>query len=179
MTPTPRWWSRPTAKPWGSRMPGSGRGSPKGSQASWKACAGKKATASWPTWPNAHPTPALSTWPTAKQTWVACSRRRSGAATQRTTWCGPNIYALCGYNRCLDGQDLKLFAQVAEQPPLGHIEFVLEACGQRKARRVVQSLRALRVVLKRHAPIGHGLEVTVILAQEDNPPPGGIPGAGC
>jgi hypothetical protein len=65
----------------------------------------------------------------------------------------------------------KLWNKAGQQPPLGQIEFVLEANGTRKARKVCQSLYALRATLPKHkgAP---ALEVTAVLAREDNPPTG-------
>ena len=71
----------------------------------------------------------------------------------------------------------KLWDSVASQEPLGHIEFLLEATAQRKARKVRQTLTAQRVTLpkKKGKPV---LEVTIILAQEENPPAGVEPSSG-
>ena len=70
-----------------------------------------------------------------------------------------------------DGAAEKLWDKAARQPPLGQIEFMLEASGDRKARKVCQSLYALRATLPKHKG-GPELEVTAILAREDNPPAG-------
>ena len=74
------------------------------------------------------------------------------------------------HNRKLVGGE-KLWDSVASQEPLGHIEFILEASPQRKARKVCQTLTAQRVTLprKKGKP---ALEVTIILACEENPPAG-------
>jgi hypothetical protein len=74
------------------------------------------------------------------------------------------------HNRKLVGGQ-KLWDSVASQTPLGEIEFILEASPQRKARKVCQTLTAQRVTLpkKKGKP---ALEVTIILAQEENPPAG-------
>jgi len=70
-----------------------------------------------------------------------------------------------------DGGAEKLWDKAARQPPLGQIEFMLEANGARKARKVCQSLYALRATLPKHKGVPE-LDVTAILAREDNPPPG-------
>lgn len=74
------------------------------------------------------------------------------------------------HNRTLVGGE-KLWDSVARQEPLGEIEFILEASPQRKARRVCQTLTAQRVTLpkKKGKP---ALEVTILLAREENPPAG-------
>ena len=80
------------------------------------------------------------------------------------------------HNRKLVGGE-KLWDSVASQEPLGEIEFILEASPQRKARQVRQTLTAQRVALpkkKGKAP----LEVTILLAQEENPPVGVEPSSG-
>ena len=65
----------------------------------------------------------------------------------------------------------KLWDKAGQQPPLGQIEFMLEANGDRKARKVCQSLYVLRATLPKHKGAPE-LEVTAILAREDNPPAG-------
>jgi IS4 transposase len=74
------------------------------------------------------------------------------------------------HNRKLVGGE-KLWDSVASQEPLGHIEFILEATSQRKARKVRQTLYTQRVTLpkKKGKP---ALEVTILLAQEETPPAG-------
>ncbi|WP_029151440.1 hypothetical protein [Methylovulum miyakonense] len=62
----------------------------------------------------------------------------------------------------------KLWDKASQQQPLGQIEFMLEANGDRK---VCQSLYALRATLPKHKGEPE-LDVTAILAREDNPPPG-------
>jgi hypothetical protein len=71
-----------------------------------------------------------------------------------------------------------IWEKVGQAPSLGQVEFDLPAGRGRSARRVVQSLRAARVPLrapyrpdKKLAPV----EVTAILAREDNPPAGEDP----
>ena len=68
--------------------------------------------------------------------------------------------------------------KVGQSPSLGQVEFDLAPARGRSPRRVVQSLRAARVLLrapyrpdKKLAPV----EVTAILAREDNPPAGEDP----
>ena len=80
-------------------------------------------------------------------------------------------------NRAVEGGGL-LRDRVAQSPCLGQVEFDLPSGRGRCPRRVVQSLRALRVLLrppyrpdKKLEPV----EVTVILAQEENPPAGQEP----
>ncbi len=70
-----------------------------------------------------------------------------------------------------DGAAEKLWDKAARQPPLGQIEFMLEANGDRKARKVCQSLSVVRVTLPKHKG-GPELEMTAILACEDDPPAG-------
>jgi hypothetical protein len=63
-------------------------------------------------------------------------------------------------------------------PELDRIEFDLPKTESRKAQRIVQSLRAVRVTLKAPARSAHTLpdvEVTALLAQELNPPAGAEP----
>lgn len=74
------------------------------------------------------------------------------------------------HNRNLtDGN--KLWLKVAQQQPVGEIEFMLEANGDRKARKVVQTLYVLCVTLPKQKDEPE-LEVTAILAREENPPAG-------
>jgi hypothetical protein len=74
------------------------------------------------------------------------------------------------HNRNLVGGE-KLWDSVAGQEPLGYIEFTLEATAQRKARKVCQTLYAQRVTLPKKKG-KQALEVTIILAREENPPAG-------
>lgn len=67
----------------------------------------------------------------------------------------------------------KLRADVARQGVLGEVEFAMPAARGRTARTVVQTVRAARVTLARHA--GKTCEVTVILAREEAPPAGEKP----
>ena len=67
----------------------------------------------------------------------------------------------------------KLRADVARQAVLGEVEFAMPAARGRTARTVVQTVRAARVTLARHA--GKTCEVTVILAREEAPPAGEKP----
>ena len=71
-----------------------------------------------------------------------------------------------------------IWEKVSQSPSLGEVEFDLPAGRGRSRRRVVQSLRATRVLLrppyrpdKKLAPV----EVTAILAREDDPPAGEEP----
>ena len=80
-------------------------------------------------------------------------------------------------NRAVKGGGL-LREKVGRSPCLGQVEFNLAPARGRSPRRVVQSLRATRVLLrppyrpdKKLAPV----EVTVILAREENPPAGEDP----
>lgn len=80
-------------------------------------------------------------------------------------------------DRAVQGGGL-LWEKVGQSPSLGKVEFDLPAGRGRSARRVVQSLYAIRVLLrppyrpdKKLAPV----EVTAILAREENPPPGEEP----
>jgi hypothetical protein len=67
----------------------------------------------------------------------------------------------------------KLRADVERQAILGEVEFAVPAAPGRTARTVVQTVRAARVTLARHA--GKTREVTVILAREETPPAGEKP----
>ena len=62
---------------------------------------------------------------------------------------------------------------MARQAVLGEVEFAMTAARGRTARTVVQTVRAARVTLARHA--GKTCEVTVILAREEAPPAGEKP----
>ena len=65
-----------------------------------------------------------------------------------------------------------------EAPELGQIEFDLPKTENRKAQRITQTLRAVRVTLKAPYRIGIKLpdvEVTALLAQEQSPPDGADP----
>jgi hypothetical protein len=80
-------------------------------------------------------------------------------------------------DRAVQGGGL-LWERVGQSPCLGQIEFNLAPARGRKARRVIQSLRAMRVQLrppyrpdKKLAPV----EVTAILAEEQAPPAGEDP----
>lgn len=80
-------------------------------------------------------------------------------------------------DRAIQGGGL-LREKVSQSPCLGQVEFDLAPARGRSRRRVVQSLRAARVLLrppyrpdKKLAPV----EVTAILAREENPPAGEKP----
>lgn len=78
--------------------------------------------------------------------------------------------------KLVDGR--KLWAAVAAAPARARIEFDMPATEQRKARHIVQTLRVARLTLK--APYRPGtklppVEVSAILAHEDNPPAGEEP----
>lgn len=80
-------------------------------------------------------------------------------------------------DRAVEGGGL-IWEKVGQSPLLGQVEFNLPAGRGRSPRRVVQSLRATRVLLR--APYRpdkklEAVEVTVILAREDNPPAGEEP----
>jgi hypothetical protein len=76
------------------------------------------------------------------------------------------------HDRVLDEAG-KLRAQVENQVPLGEVEFVLPKAPGRKSRTVVQTLRTARVTLARRG--GKPLDISVILAREEFPPPGEKP----
>ena len=67
----------------------------------------------------------------------------------------------------------KLRAEVERQAILGEVEFAVPAAPGRTARTVVQTVRAARLTLARHA--GKTRAVTVILAREEAPPTGEKP----
>jgi hypothetical protein len=67
-----------------------------------------------------------------------------------------------------------LWDSVASQDLLGHIEFLFEATTQRKVRKVCHTLYAQRVTLPKKKG-KQALEVTIILAREENPPAGETP----
>jgi hypothetical protein len=80
-------------------------------------------------------------------------------------------------DRAVEGGGL-IWQTVGQSPSLGQVEFDLPAGRGRSPRRVVQSLRAARVRLR--APYRpdkklEAVEVTAILAREDNPPAGEDP----
>jgi hypothetical protein len=80
-------------------------------------------------------------------------------------------------DRAVQGGGL-IWETVGQTPSLGQVEFDLTRGRGRSPRRVVQSLRAARVVLR--APYRpdkklKAVEVTAILAREDNPPAGEDP----
>jgi len=80
-------------------------------------------------------------------------------------------------DRAVEGGGL-IWETVGQSPSWGQIEFNLPAGRGRSPRRAVQSLRATRVLLR--APYRpdkklEAVEVTVILAREDNPPAGEEP----
>ena len=82
----------------------------------------------------------------------------------------------CHNRKLVDGD--KLWQALERAPVLGEVDFNLPKSATRKARHVRQSLRAARVTLK--APYRNDralpdLEVSAILAQEDNPPKGTEP----
>ncbi len=76
------------------------------------------------------------------------------------------------HNRCTD-RDQKLWDRLAAAPALGEICFTLPAAPGRVARPVKQTLRVERVTLQ--PTRGVAVEVTALLAQEENPPPGDKP----
>lgn len=71
----------------------------------------------------------------------------------------------------------KLWSAVEASPELGRVEFDLPASKQRKGRKIIQSLQALRITLT--PPQGHAnrqpVEVTALLAREVSPPAGETP----
>jgi hypothetical protein len=67
----------------------------------------------------------------------------------------------------------KLRITVKQSIPLGEVEFVLPQAPGRKSRTVIQTIRATRVVLAKRD--GKQVEVTAILAEEENAPPGQKP----
>ncbi len=72
----------------------------------------------------------------------------------------------------------KLWKSVEQSAAIGQIEFNLHVAKGRKARRVKQSLRVVRVELnppKRQGRKFNPVEVTALLASEDNPPAGEKP----
>jgi hypothetical protein len=79
------------------------------------------------------------------------------------------------HNRILakneNDDDSKLWDKVLKQEPIGQIEFILEANGERKSRKVIQNLYVLRITLPKTKEYEE-LTVTAILAKEVNPPAG-------
>jgi len=74
--------------------------------------------------------------------------------------------------------DRTLRQALDEAPELDRIEFDMPKSAQRKAQRIAQSLRAVRVTLKAPSRSGHKLadvEVTALLARELDPPAGAEP----
>ena len=72
----------------------------------------------------------------------------------------------------------KLWESVEQSVVIGQVEFDLHVAKGRKARRVTQSLRTVRVELnppKRRGQKFDAVEVTALLASEDNPPAGEKP----
>jgi len=76
------------------------------------------------------------------------------------------------HDRVLEDEG-KLRAEVERQAPLGEAEFTLPKAPGRKSRTVVQTLRTARVMLARRG--GTPLEISVVLAREEAPPPGEKP----
>lgn len=76
------------------------------------------------------------------------------------------------HNRCTD-TDVKLWDRLGAASALGEIRFTLPAAPGRLARRVRQTLRVERVTLQ--PARGVAVEVTALLAQEENPPLGEKP----
>ena len=82
--------------------------------------------------------------------------------------------------RCKNDRELvnpetgkSMWDQVIQAPALGEIKFIKPANDKEPAREVKQTLRAERVMIK--APKGSDLpplEISVVLAWEENPPPG-------
>ena len=77
------------------------------------------------------------------------------------------------HNRCLEDGG-KLWDTVESGTPLGEIEFMLPADGNRSARKVRQTLYLQRLTLPTHAS-APSLEVTALSAREEIPPPGEKP----
>lgn len=72
----------------------------------------------------------------------------------------------------------RLWKAAEEAPELGQIEFDLAATAQRSSRRVVQTLRSVRVRLAppyRCNQVLQAVEVTALLAREETPPEGSEP----
>ena len=76
------------------------------------------------------------------------------------------------HNRCTD-TEAKLWDRLAAAPALGEVRFLLPAAPGRQARQVTQTLRVERVMLQ--PARGVAVEVTALLAEEVNPPPGEQP----
>lgn len=75
-----------------------------------------------------------------------------------------------------DEEIIKISKQLTHAPRLGEIEFDLpKGRGERKARRVTQTLRAIPVQLKPKKKGDLALTVTAILAEEEYPPKGEKP----
>ena len=85
----------------------------------------------------------------------------------------PADYLLrCQHNQVLPEGD-KLWDQVMETAPLGHLRFELPAGRERVARRIEQELRARRVEIKDGR--GGSITVTCLIASEVNAPAGVTP----
>ncbi len=72
----------------------------------------------------------------------------------------------------------KLWEAAAQAPVLARVEFDMPATDTRKARHITQTLQAVRVTLKApYRPVQSlpDVEVTALLAQEENPPAGEEP----
>lgn len=76
------------------------------------------------------------------------------------------------HNRCTD-TEAKLWDRLAAAPTLGEISFLLPAAPGRRAREVTQTLRVERITLP--PARGVAVEVTALLAHEENPPLGEKP----
>ena len=70
------------------------------------------------------------------------------------------------HNRKLDKSEEKCWEQVERSGAIGKVEFTLPSSGKRKSRKVCQTLYVKRITLAGKNPI----EVTAILAKEENPP---------
>ena len=80
--------------------------------------------------------------------------------------------------RLFDHDNVTAQQALDQAPELGQIEFDLPKTENRKAQRIIQTLRAVRVTLKAPYRVGIKLpdvEVTALLAQEQNPPDGTDP----
>jgi hypothetical protein len=72
------------------------------------------------------------------------------------------------HNRKLVGGE-KRWDSVASQEPLGHIEFILEASPQRKARKVSQTLTAQRVTLPKKKANQHSKSPLFLRKKKTHP----------
>ncbi|MDM8565388.1 IS4 family transposase [Candidatus Halobeggiatoa sp. HSG11] len=84
-------------------------------------------------------------------------------------------------NRCLETSDKetrKIWNKLEKQPVLGTIKFNLPASGNRKARKVEQTVRSASIIIKAPYRAGYkfdNVKINVVLAKEENPPVGEKP----